>query len=88
MDSVASMIAKAKRKKSFRETDQKTIEHLKNVNTEMIIDFYCERLVSINSLAVNKTNVGKFFRKNAHVCQAIFNEFYLRYDRKFLFFKH
>ena len=88
MDSVVSMIAKAKRKKSFRENDQKTIEHLKNVNTKMIKDFYCESLVSINSLAVNKTNVAKFFRKNAHACQAIHNEFYLRYDRKFLFFKH
>ena len=59
MDSVESMIAKAKRKKSFRDNDQKTIDHLKDVNNKMIIDFDCESSVSINSLAVNKTNVVK-----------------------------
>ena len=57
MDSVESMIAKVKRKKIFR--DQKTINHLKNVNTKMIIEFDCESSVSINSLAVSKTNVVK-----------------------------
>ena len=59
MDSVESMIAKVKRKKSFRDNDQKAIDHLKDVNNKMITDFDCESSVSINSLAVNKTNVVK-----------------------------
>ena len=47
----------------------------------MKIDFDCQSSVSVNSLAVNKTNVSRlqldFFRKNAHVRKTVFNEFYL-----------
>ena len=59
MDAVESMIAKPKRKKTFRDLKQKTIDHLKNPSTKMIIDFDCESFVSINSLAVNKPNLVK-----------------------------
>ena len=53
------MIAEAKRKTIFRDTDKKTIDHLENINTKIAIDFDCESSVGINSLAVNKTNVFK-----------------------------
>ena len=59
MDAVEYMVSKAKRKKTFRDSEQKTIDHLKNPITKMIIDFDCESSVSINSLAVNKTNEVK-----------------------------
>ena len=59
MNSVKSMVAKAKRKNCSRDNDQNATDHLKNINTKMIIDFDCESPVSINSLAVNKTNVVK-----------------------------
>ena len=59
MNSVKSMVAKAKRKNCSRDNDQKATDHLKNINTKMIIDFDCESSVGINSLAVNKTNVVK-----------------------------
>ena len=62
------MIAKSKRKKVARDHDQKTEDHLNNVNTKMIIDIDFESTASINSLAVNKTNVVKitsdFFQGN------------------------
>ena len=57
--SVQSMILKAKRKKTFRNSEQKTIDHLKNSNTKMVSDFDCESSVSINSLAVNKNSEVK-----------------------------
>ena len=34
-------------------------DHLNNLNTKVITDFDCESTVSVNSLAVNKTNVVK-----------------------------
>ena len=58
-DSIESMIAKSKRKKISRDCNKKTEDHLNNLNTKMIIDFDCEGSGSINSLAVNKTNVVK-----------------------------
>ena len=52
---VQSMISKAKRKKTFQDSEHKKIDNLKNPNTKMIIDFDCESSPSINFLAVNKT---------------------------------
>ena len=39
MDAVESMVSKAKRKKTFRDSEQKTIDYLKNPITKMILDF-------------------------------------------------
>ena len=50
---------KSKRKKNARDSDEKTEDFLSNQRTKMIIDFDCETSDSINSLAVNKTNVVK-----------------------------
>ena len=55
LDAVEPMIAKAERKKTLRDCDKKTGDHLSNLNKKMIIDFDCESSPSINSLAVNKT---------------------------------
>ena len=59
MDSDESMITKSKRKKISKDFNKETEDHLKNLNTKMIIDFDCESSVSVNSLAVNKINVVK-----------------------------
>ena len=39
MDSVESMIPKARRKKAFKDTEQKTIDHLKNLNAKILNTF-------------------------------------------------
>ena len=75
MDAVESMISKSKRKKTFRDSEQKTIDHLKN-------PFDCKSSATINSLAVNKNTEVKvttyfFFWQHADVCKIILNEFHL-----------
>ena len=68
IDAVNSMIAKTKRKKTFKDNEQKTSGHLQNPNTKIIIDFDCESAASINSLAINKNSNVKvtptFFQAN------------------------
>ena len=58
-DVLISHAPKSKRKKNARDSDEKTEDFLSNQDTKIIIDFDCETSTSINSLAVNKTNVVK-----------------------------
>lgn len=58
-----------------------------NPNTKIIIDFDCESMVSINSLAVNKSNNGTFFKQNAYVCEIITYDLHLWASANLLFSK-